>query len=78
MTQPWELTLTSAVRAIGEGSLTPSALLESCLERVAQREPEVQAWELLDVDSARRVARERDAGHVAARDAWVTAQAREP
>lgn len=110
MTQPWELTLTSAVRAIGDGSLTPSALLESCLERIAQREPQVQAWELLDVDAARRAARAKDAGsitgllygvpigvkdiidveglptgcgtplragHIAARDAWVTAQARD-
>lgn len=110
MTQPWELTLTAAVRAIGEGSLAPSAFLESCLERIAQREPDVQAWELLDVDAARRVAREKDAGpvagllygvpigikdiidveglptgcgtplragHVADRDAWVVAQARD-
>lgn len=47
MTEPHALTATEAVRRIVDGRLSPEALLRSCLERIAAREPATQAWTYL-------------------------------
>src|SRR3954447_8417361 len=50
-----------AARRIAAGELTSLALVEACLERIAQREEEVRAWAHLDPAAAITQARERDA-----------------
>ncbi|OLP04407.1 hypothetical protein BVU76_00210 [Mycolicibacterium porcinum] len=42
------------------GELTPSELLQSCLDRIDIREPEVGAWEVLDIEDARLQAKALD------------------
>ncbi|MBO0826373.1 MAG: amidase [Streptosporangiales bacterium] len=51
-----ELTVVDALARISAGELTPAELVDGCLERIALREPEVGAWELVDGDAARREA----------------------
>jgi Asp-tRNA(Asn)/Glu-tRNA(Gln) amidotransferase A subunit family amidase len=53
--------------ALREGRLTCGQLLEGCLARIDQREPEVRAWVLLDRDGARAQAAERDAERASGR-----------
>jgi Asp-tRNA(Asn)/Glu-tRNA(Gln) amidotransferase A subunit family amidase len=53
MTEPCRLTATEAARRIRAGSLKARELLESCLDRIAQREPAVRAFAHLDPESAR-------------------------
>jgi Asp-tRNA(Asn)/Glu-tRNA(Gln) amidotransferase A subunit family amidase len=53
MTEPCRLTATEAARRIRAGSLNSRDLLESCLDRIAQREPAVRAFAHLDPESAR-------------------------
>ncbi len=53
MPDPATLTATAAAHAIRGGSLTPADLLEACLDRVAAREPVVQAMAFLDPSQAR-------------------------
>jgi amidase len=48
-------------RLIRQGKTKPTAVLAACLERIAEREPVVQAWEYLDVAAARRRAAALDA-----------------
>ena len=60
MSQPCDLTASEAARRIGAGELTSEALVWSCLERVQEREPDVQAWEFLDPELALRQAQARD------------------
>lgn len=48
MSDPAALTATAAVRAIQAGTLTPAALTEACLARVAAREPLIQAMAFID------------------------------
>ena len=55
-----KLSATEAARRIAAGSLTSEALVAACLERIAAREPEVQAWAWLDPDLALRQARALD------------------
>lgn len=43
-----ELTATEIVRAIQAGQTTCEAVARACLERIAEREPAVQAWQYLD------------------------------
>ena len=43
-TEPYALTATEALSQIERGSLSASAWMESCLERIRAREPEVRAW----------------------------------
>lgn len=50
MTEPCELSATEARRRLDGGSLTAESLARSCLERIAQREPAVRAWEVVDAD----------------------------
>jgi amidase len=61
---PFELTATEAVAEIRAGRLTATALVESCLERIAALEPQVQAWQHLGRDRALARARELDRGPV--------------
>lgn len=48
MADPADLTATAALRAMDSGTLSPAALLEACLARVAAREPVLQAMAYLD------------------------------
>src|SRR5262245_59774329 len=50
-----------AAAAIRGGSVTSQELVRACLDRIAQREEEVQAWAHRDLDYALAQARERDA-----------------
>ena len=56
MQEPWRLTAIEAARRFGDGRLNPADLMESCLERIAEREGEVQAFAWFDAASARRAA----------------------
>ncbi len=56
-----ELGLAQAARLIAAGDITSEALVTACLERVAAREPQVQAWSFIDPELALRQARECDA-----------------
>lgn len=60
MSEPFELTATEGLKAIAAGRLTAEAWVASCLERIGEREPTVQAWEYLDRDGALARARELD------------------
>jgi len=53
-------TALDAARRIAGGSLTCEALTRQCLERIAEREPAVQAWQHLDPDAALEAARRID------------------
>lgn len=57
---PAALSLTAAAAAIRAGTLSSVALVRACLERVAAREDEVQAWAHLDADYALRQAEAAD------------------
>lgn len=48
------------VSAIRDRKLTAVAVMESCLERIAAREPQVKAWSFLDADLARERAWQAD------------------
>ena len=56
-----DLTATAAAAAIWERRLTSEALVSACLDRIAEREPQLQAWAHLDPDYALAQARARDA-----------------
>ncbi len=56
MHDPFSLTATEAVRLIREGELTPSDLMESCLNRIAEQERTVHALAWFDAALARRAA----------------------
>jgi amidase len=55
------LSACAAARRIATGQLTAERLVRDCLERIAEREGEVGAWEYLDPDAALAEARARDA-----------------
>lgn len=59
-----ELTATAIVTAIASGKTTAEAVTRACLEHIASREPQVQAWQYLDPDLAIRQARTLDAAPV--------------
>ena len=54
------LTATDAARAIRDGAITSEQLMQSCLARVREVEPGVQAWTFLDEEHALSQARARD------------------
>jgi Asp-tRNA(Asn)/Glu-tRNA(Gln) amidotransferase A subunit family amidase len=54
------LSATAASAAIHAGTLTSEALVTACLERIAQREGEVQAWAFIDPELALAQARALD------------------
>jgi len=56
MTDANRLSATEAARQIAAGTLTPRALMEACLARVAARDPAVHAFIHLDPDQARAAA----------------------
>jgi Asp-tRNA(Asn)/Glu-tRNA(Gln) amidotransferase A subunit family amidase len=56
MLDPADLTATEAARLIRAGRLSPEALMEACLARIAAREPKVRAFAYLDANAARRAA----------------------
>src|SRR5262245_42856058 len=58
--EPNRLAVTTLVRLIDEGELTAEAVVESCLERIAAREPVVRAWSHLAGEAALAQARDRD------------------
>lgn len=55
------LSATEAARRIREGLLTSEELVQGCLERIRQVEPQVQAWTFLDEAHALAQARAADA-----------------
>jgi amidase len=61
MTAPSRLGAAEIAAAIRAGRLTAEAATRACLERIADREPEIGAWEWLDPDAALAEARARDA-----------------
>ncbi|MBV9784109.1 MAG: amidase [Acidisphaera sp.] len=50
------LTATAATRLMREGRLSAAALMEACLDRIAQREPAVRVFAHFDPEAARRAA----------------------
>src|SRR5438093_11334542 len=54
------LSASSAARKLAAREITAEALLADCLERIAEREPDVHAWTSLDTDAAMRRARTLD------------------
>ena len=54
------LSASEAVERIHQGKLTSEALVRACLERIEEREPEVEAWMHLDAEYSLAQARERD------------------
>jgi len=55
-------TALAAVKAIADASLTAEALVRACLDRIAEREPELHAWSHLAADQALAAARALDRG----------------
>jgi Asp-tRNA(Asn)/Glu-tRNA(Gln) amidotransferase A subunit family amidase len=60
--RPNELTVREAAAKIARGELTSEALVRSCLERIADRDAAVGAWQHLDREQALTQARRLDAG----------------
>src|SRR5688572_9877321 len=57
---PAALSAAEAARRIREGLLTSEELVQGCLERIRQVEPEVRAWTFLDENEALKQARAAD------------------
>src|SRR4051812_50023443 len=57
---PAALSAAEAARRMGAGLLTAEELVQSCLERIRQVEPSVQAWQFLDEAHALEQARAAD------------------
>jgi amidase len=60
MDTPSRLSAAAAAEAIRAGRLTSESLTRACLERIAEREPAVEAWACIDPDKALAEARARD------------------
>ena len=56
-----ELGAVEAADRIANGEITSEQLVQSCLDRIAERDPEVLAWIHLDPELALEQARIRDA-----------------
>ena len=52
ITEPYMLSAVASVEAIASGSLSSVDLIKSCLSRISETEPEINAWEYLDAESA--------------------------
>ena len=61
MTEPCDLPAVEARRLIGQRALAPSALLESCIARIEDVDPAVNAMVIRDYEAARAAARRADA-----------------
>lgn len=66
-----DLSVTRLIPRLRSGKLTSEALVSACLERIAQRDGDVQAWTHLDGDLA--LAQARKADDEAARRGWRSA-----
>src|SRR5215210_6074677 len=55
-----ELTATEIVQAIAAGRTSGEAVARACLERIAERDPRVQAWQFLDAELVLKQARALD------------------
>ncbi len=64
MTRWNESDATALVQRLSRREITAEAVLRDCLDRIAEREPEVQAWQHLDVNAALERARDLDRGAV--------------
>jgi len=62
MTELWRLSASQIAQKIAAGELTCEAVTAACLERIEDREPEVDAWIYLDKGKALPDARAIDAG----------------
>ena len=60
MSELWQLTAAEAGRRIAAGEITSEALVRSCLDRIADRDADVEAWTHLDPDYAVAGARAAD------------------
>jgi amidase len=60
LTEPCDLTASQARRLIGRKSLSPVELLESCLNRIEQVNPAVNAFVALDMTGARTAAKQAE------------------
>src|SRR5947208_6048716 len=58
--QPCRLSAAALARSIDNGELTAEAVMRSCLDRIAEREPVIRAWAHLDRDIALAAARACD------------------
>ena len=58
--QPHSLTIAEAASAIASGELTPSQLVNSCLERIDAVDGAIKAWVLVDREGALATARQLD------------------
>jgi amidase len=58
--EPNRLPATTLVKLIEGGELTAEAVVRSCLERIAEREPVVRAWAYLTAEKALGRSREID------------------
>ena len=56
----YELGAVEAARRIREGEISAEQLTQACLDRIAQLEPQVQAWAFLDSEHALKQARAAD------------------
>ena len=58
--RPYQMSATEIVRRVEGGELTAEAVVASCLERIAKREPVVRAWAHLACEAALAEARAFD------------------
>src|SRR5947207_12919305 len=61
--QPCRLSAAALARSIDNGELTAEAVMRSCLDRIAEREPVIRAWAHLDRAAALAAARASDKAH---------------
>ena len=60
------LTATAAADRIAAGEISSVELVRACLDRIAEQEPTIHAWQCLDADLAMAQARACDAAHARA------------
>ena len=60
MTKPFELTATDAIKLIGEKKLSRYEWVQSCFERIREKEDVLKAWVYLDEDKALAKAKQLD------------------
>src|SRR6185295_4813928 len=60
--EPHRLPATTLARLIEGGELTAEAVVQSCLDRIRERDPVVRAWAHLDPAQALEAARQSDGG----------------
>lgn len=60
MTNPCFMPLGDLMTKLEDGELTSEAIVRSCLDRIAEREPTVGAWDFIDPELALAQARARD------------------